>query len=88
MVVSQRLRFAIFKRDGFACQYCGRRAPFVELQCDHVYPASRGGSDHPSNLATACSECNLGKSNILLPSQVEGQFGDFILNCDPEREVW
>ena len=30
------LRFAVFKRDNFTCQYCGRRAPEVKIHCDHV----------------------------------------------------
>lgn len=64
--VSKRLRFAILKRDGFACLYCGRRPPEAELEVDHVRPRSRGGSDDPSNLVTACRECNRGKAAFLL----------------------
>jgi 5-methylcytosine-specific restriction endonuclease McrA len=26
MSISKSLRFKIFKRDGFGCQYCGRRS--------------------------------------------------------------
>jgi len=33
-----QLRFQIFQRDNFACQYCGRKPPEVELQIDHKYP--------------------------------------------------
>jgi hypothetical protein len=64
--ISQRTRFAIFKRDSFRCQYCGRAAPEVELQCDHRIPVIQGGGSEPANLVTACRDCNSGKSGIAL----------------------
>ena len=57
-----RERFRIFARDGFACRYCGAKGPHVELEVDHVQPVSRGGTDHPLNLVTACRPCNRGKA--------------------------
>lgn len=54
-------RFEVLKRDGFACRYCGRKAPEVTLHVDHVVPRAKGGSDDPSNLVAACSACNQGK---------------------------
>lgn len=59
--VSPKLRFTVLRRDGFTCTYCGRQPPAVRLQVDHVIPWSRGGSNHISNLRTACAECNVGK---------------------------
>ncbi len=61
MSLSKRLRFEILKRDGFACQYCGAKAPGVFLQVDHIYPVSRGGPDTADNLRAACADCNIGK---------------------------
>jgi hypothetical protein len=61
--ISKRLRFEIFKRDHFTCVYCGRTPPEVVLQIDHLEPVSAGGPDDPANLFTACSDCNLGKSD-------------------------
>jgi 5-methylcytosine-specific restriction endonuclease McrA len=46
-------------------QYCGRRAPDVALEVDHIIPLSKGGTDKPSNLITACFECNSQKRNKL-----------------------
>jgi hypothetical protein len=66
MAVSKRLRFEIFKRDGFACRYCGRRPPEVLLEADHIHPRSSGGEDEELNLVTSCSDCNRGKSDKLL----------------------
>lgn len=54
-------RFEIFKRDSFTCQYCGRKAPEVVLEVEHIEPVSKGGSDDLMNLLTACEACNDGK---------------------------
>ena len=61
-----KLRFEIFKRDRFTCQYCGRKSPNVSLQIDHIYPRSKGGNNNEENLRTACSDCNNGKRDFLL----------------------
>ena len=62
MAVSKALRYEIFRRDNHACRYCGSVAPDVKLTIDHVIPGTLGGSDDPSNLVTACTDCNAGKS--------------------------
>ena len=64
--VSQGLRFDIFNRDGFTCQYCGRRPPEVVLELDHVVPVALGGGNEEMNLTTSCSICNAGKSAKIL----------------------
>lgn len=61
MAVGKKLRFEVFKRDKFTCQYCGKRAPDVVLHVDHIEPLSKGGGDELLNLITACADCNLGK---------------------------
>ena len=62
MAISKRLRYEVLRRDNHACRYCGRSAPEVPLTVDHVVPVALGGSDDPSNLVTACRDCNSGKS--------------------------
>lgn len=57
----ERLRQFIFDRDGRACTYCG--SADQPLHCDHVVPASRGGSSEADNLTTACKPCNLSKND-------------------------
>lgn len=64
MAVTKRVRFEVFRRDSNACQYCGQVAPDVEITIDHVVPRALGGSDDPSNLITACKDCNAGKTSI------------------------
>ena len=65
--ISKKLRFDIFKRDGFKCQYCGT-APSEEviLEVDHIRPVVDGGGNEIDNLVTACSDCNRGKGSALL----------------------
>lgn len=64
MAISKRRRFEIFKRDRFACLYCGRKPPEVLLEADHIVPISKGGLNTDSNLATSCQDCNRGKSDV------------------------
>jgi hypothetical protein len=64
--VTPRTRFEVFKRDKFSCQYCGRKAPDVILNADHIHPVSEGGTSDLMNLVTSCAECNGGKSDKLL----------------------
>lgn len=64
MSVSRRLRFEVLRRDDHKCRYCGGAAPDVALTVDHVKPISLGGGDDPSNLVTACSQCNSGKASV------------------------
>lgn len=67
MAIGKRLRFQIFRRDNFACRYCGLTAAAgAVLEVDHVKPRAEGGRDVPTNLVTACEGCNLGKSDIPL----------------------
>lgn len=54
-------RWLVLERDAFSCQYCGRSAPHVVLQVDHVEAKSLGGKDDLDNLVTACWACNQGK---------------------------
>jgi len=59
--VSKTIRFEVFKRDCFKCQYCGATAPDVLLVIDHIKPVAGGGSNEIANLITACGPCNAGK---------------------------
>ena len=61
MSISKRIRFEIFKRDEFTCQYCGAVPPKTILHVDHINPVFAGGTNDIDNLITACIDCNLGK---------------------------
>lgn len=64
--MSKKLRFEVFKRDSFTCQYCGRSSPAVILHVDHIHPVSQGGTNDILNLVTSCADCNSGKGKRLL----------------------
>ena len=59
--ISPKVRFEVFKRDSFTCQYCGNKAPESVLEIDHISPVSKGGKSDILNLITACWDCNSGK---------------------------
>ena len=59
--IAKSTRFEVFKRDSFTCQYCGRSAPDVLLEVDHINPVSSGGDNNVMNLITSCWDCNRGK---------------------------
>lgn len=69
--LSNKLRFEVFKRDCFTCQYCGRKAPDVVLNVDHITPVSKGGTNDIFNLITSCFECNNGKRDVPLNKKAE-----------------
>ena len=64
--MTKRLRFLIFERDDFTCQYCGRKPPEVILEIDHKIPRDQKGKDEEPNLITSCRDCNRGKRNYLV----------------------
>jgi len=64
--ISKTTRFEVFKRDGFACAYCGASPPDVLLEADHIHPVAEGGTNEMDNLVTACVDCNRGKGARLL----------------------
>lgn len=62
--------FWVYVRDGMRCQVCGKTPKDeISLHADHVYPVSEGGATNEENLITLCSECNIAKSNKILPEK-------------------
>ena len=63
--ISDRRRFALYKRDKYKCHICGKKTNinghYLDNNyptLDHLVPRSKGGSDEDYNLATCCRECN------------------------------
>jgi len=50
-----RLRMAIFHRDRWQCQRCGRKQ---RLRLHHIIPRCWGGSNEERNLVTLCRGCH------------------------------
>jgi hypothetical protein len=74
MAVSKRTRFEVLRRDNHTCRYC--RATDAPLTIDHVTPVALGGTDDPSNLVTACRDCNAGKSSTSPDAQLVANVSD------------
>jgi len=81
--ISKHLRVQVLARDGYRCLMCGRTKDEVALHVDHVRPLDAGGTDELSNLATLCTDCNLGKGAYLfsdyqnvrvVPDDLESRF--------------
>ena len=53
--ISATVRTLVMERDKYRCVKCESH---IELQLDHVFPHSKGGSDDPENLQTLCGVCN------------------------------
>lgn len=66
--LSKKIRFDVFKRDSFSCQYCGSTPPGIVLEVDHITPVSFGGDNAMDNLITSCFPCNRGKGANSLES--------------------
>lgn len=52
------LRRIVLESNGGRCVTCGSTE---DLQCDHIRPVSRGGSNHRNNLQPMCRTCNARK---------------------------
>jgi|TARA_B100002003_G_scaffold229374_1_gene238602 5-methylcytosine-specific restriction endonuclease McrA len=53
-------RLEVFKRDHYACQYCGKESR--QLTLDHVIPRYRDGQHTWENVVSACVPCNRRKA--------------------------
>lgn len=79
------MRFEVFHRDHFTCQYCGAQPPDVVLVCDHIIPVAKGGLTSAENLVTACEGCNAGKSDKSLGDAIARPDADLMyLNIQQE----
>jgi sulfur relay (sulfurtransferase) DsrC/TusE family protein len=85
--ISKSLRFEVFKRDSFTCQYCGKMAPDVVLEVDHINPVKDGGKTDIMNLITSCFDCNRGKGGKkLTDNQVIKQQQEQLKEINERRE--
>ena len=60
--VSNKMRFAVYKRDNNRCRKCGSR---YNLEVDHIIPIAKGGKTVFDNLQTLCKSCIQRKSDTV-----------------------
>ncbi len=87
--VTNKLRFAIYDRDGHRCRRCGSTH---DLEVDHIFPISKGGKTTFDNLQTLCHRCNAQKSNtveygVRNPSSRYAKDAPICPNCNVELVV-
>ena len=61
--ISNEKRKAVYRRDGWRCALCDSTK---YIQIHHIVKRSRGGSAHPHNLITLCSDCHAAAHGMLL----------------------
>ena len=75
-------RMNVYRRDHFACQYCGSLPGVDALTFDHVVPRAQGGKTEWTNIVTACITCNARKAD-----RTPDQAG-MALTARPVRPSW
>ena len=60
------LRWTVFRRDDYACVWCGSES---DLTVDHIHPVALGGTNDISNLQTLCRTCNSRKGVSASPGR-------------------
>lgn len=65
-----KIRRMVFQRDGHRCIHCGSDHL---LECDHIVPISRGGTNELRNLVTSCRKCNRSKGAKPLHVWLDGR---------------
>lgn len=63
--ISPQRKSEVKERDDFICQICNEAFNEEELEIDHIYPHSLGGSNRIENLMALCIQCNNDKGNRL-----------------------
>lgn len=63
--VEQSIYWKVFRRDGYACRYCGKND--VPLTVDHIVLWEAGGPSIEANLTSACKKCNRTRGNMTYP---------------------
>lgn len=73
--VSNKMRFAVYRRDHYRCVKCGRKT--ADLEIDHIIPIAKGGKTEFNNLQTLCHSCNVKKGDTV----EKGTFNNYQKVC-------
>ncbi len=63
MEEKQKMKVSTRRRVFVANSRCVSCGATKDLQIDHIYPKSKGGSDIEGNLQVLCVKCNIKKGN-------------------------
>ena len=73
-IIDQRTSWAVFRRDGYRCRYCGNDK--VPLTVDHLVLWEDGGPATEANLVAACRKCNKARGNTEYSEWLKSKFYD------------
>ena len=90
-LISKPKRLALWLRDGLGCAYCGASVENdAKLSLDHLKPYSKGGTNTPTNLVTACQRCHSGRGTRSLRAfcrAVAAYLNNGVTGAEIERHV-
>jgi hypothetical protein len=66
------VRWEVYRRDEFACRYCGRKDGPMTL--DHLVLWEDGGPTIEQNLVTSCPKCNKKRGRTQYPEWLESAY--------------
>lgn len=69
--VDNVVSWAVYRRDGYRCRYCGRND--VPLTVDHVIRWEERGPWIEANLVTACRKCNKTRGSMSYPDWLKSE---------------
>ena len=64
--MKKELRMKVFNKLNNHCAYCGKIIKYDEMEIDHLFPKSQGGTNEVENLLPACRRCNFYKSDLVV----------------------
>lgn len=81
-------RKLVRQRAGDRCEYCRLPAAADEwpFHVEHIISRQHGGNDDPSNLAWACSRCNLHKGPNI--ASIDSWTTELVALFNPRLEIW
>lgn len=82
------IRDTVAARAGYCCEYCRSQERFAthRFSVEHIIPLSKGGQNHPDNLAYACQGCNNYKyTKTAAPDPLGGESAALF---NPRRHRW
>ena len=87
-VIPASLRKLVAERAAFRCEYCHvfESDSNYAYHIEHIISRQHGGSDHPDNLAYACSICNWKKGSNIATILEKG--GSFVPLFNPRTDNW
>jgi len=79
-LIEQRVSWMVYKRDKYACRYCGRDD--VPLTVDHLVLWEEGGPSIEENLVASCRKCNKTRGNMHLEDWLHHKYYERVSTGD------